>query len=223
MAPDLFQEMKMPAYWTSQKHLPNDGGHLNTGRRLVVVVPDQDLDAVSFSRAIRSLAVPGFLDVLLVTIVHNEENELASRRRLATMATLVRDFDYEVETQVVWSRSWTGALRDLARADDVVLCPPEMNVRKGLRDHELLGEAINRQLGLTVRPMAGFFQKGRPGIKRFLLMIGYWAVILGILAGFFALESDVTKVATGWVSQIFLILLMAAEIGTIYLWTVISG
>jgi len=213
----------MPVYWTSEKQLPNDGGHRNSGRRLVVLVPDQDLDAINFCRAIRSLAVPGFLDVYLVTVVHNEESELASRRRLATMATLVRDFDYQVETQVVWNRSWIGALRDLTRSDDVLLYPPEMTVRKGLRSLEPLGDAINRQLGLTARPMPGFYQKSRPEIKRFLQMIGYWVVILGILAGFFVLESDVTTVDTGWIAKLLLILLMVAEVGTIYLWTVLTG
>jgi len=213
----------MPVYRNSVKYLPNEGGRHNGGRRMVVLVPDQDLDAVNFGRAIHSLAVSRFMDVLLVTAVHNRESELASRRRLATIRALVRDFDYEVETQVVWNRSWIGALRDLTRPDDVLLYPPEMNVRKGLRSQEPLGDAIQRQLNLTARPMPGFYQKSRPDVKHFLVMIGYWVVILGILAGFFVLESDVTTVATGWISQMLLILLMVVEIGTIYLWTVLTG
>ena len=44
--------------WTEEKYLPNDGGRRNAGSRLLVVVPDQDLDVVSFSRAVRKLANP---------------------------------------------------------------------------------------------------------------------------------------------------------------------
>jgi hypothetical protein len=213
----------MPAILAGQKFLPNDGGRTSTARRLVVVVPNQDLDAVSFSRAIRSLADSHLMDVLLVTVVHNEEDELAARRCLATVSTLMRDFVYDIEAHVVWSRSWIAALEKLSHPSDLVLCPPELNIRTGLRKHEPLSAVISRRLGLAVRPMPGFYKEERVRITRFLLKLGYWVVILGILGGFFVLESDVTTVSTGWVSQVLLIILMAAEIGTIYLWTMITG
>ena len=89
-----------------EKNLPNDGGRTSNGPRLVVIVPDQDLDVVSFSRTIHVLASPGVTDVLLMTVVHNFDSEMASRRRLATIGTLVRDFGYEVEAIAYWGRSW---------------------------------------------------------------------------------------------------------------------
>ena len=98
-----------------------------------------------------------------------------------------------------------------------------MSIRKGLRGQELLGDAIQRQLKLTARPMPGFYQKSRLDVKHFLMMAAYWTVILGILAVFFALESNVSQVDTGWISKLLLILLMAAEVGTIYLWTALTG
>ena len=95
----------MTAYPTSRKLLPNDGGR-RSAHRLVVLVPNQDVDAIRFSRAIRSISVPETTDVLLVTAVNSVEAELAARRRLATIASQVRDIDFKVEVRIVWNGSW---------------------------------------------------------------------------------------------------------------------
>jgi hypothetical protein len=56
-----------------------------------------------------------------------------------------------------------------------------------------------------------------------VLKIGYWAVILAIVAGFFVLESDASQVAQGWVGQVIVVVLMIFELGALYLWTSITG
>lgn len=212
----------MTAYLTSHKLLPNDGGR-HTAQRLVVLVPDQDVDAVRFSRAIRSVAAPQTADVLLFSAVNSVETELAARRRLTTIASQVRDFDFNVEVHVAWNGSWIKAVGEIAGEDDCVVCPPEMTVRTGLRKREALDAAITRRLGLATLPLPGFFHNGRPGFTQALLQIGYWAVIFAIVAGFFVLESDASLSAQGWMGQVVVIVLMVFELGAIYLWTAISG
>jgi hypothetical protein len=189
----------------------------------VVLVPDQDVDAIRFSRAIRSAAVPETADVLLVTAVNNVEAELASRRRLATIASQVRDTDFKVEVRIVWNGSWIAAVREVAGEGDRIACPPEMTVRAGLHKRQPLGAAIARRLDLPVIPLPGFFQTSRPALTQVLVRIGYWAVIVAIVAGFFVLESDASQAAQGWIGQVVVIVLMIFELGAIYLWTAITG
>ena len=212
----------MTAYPTSRKLLPNDGGR-RSAHRLVVLVPNQDVDVIRFSRAIRSVAVPEISDVLLVTAVKSVEAELASRRRLTTIASQVRDFDFKVEVRIVWNGSWIAATREVVAEGDHIACPPEMTVRAGLRKRQPLDAAIARRLNLPVVPLPGFFQNGRPGLTHALLQIGYWAVIAAIVAGFFVLESDASQAALGWIGQVIVIVLMVFELGAIYLWTAITG
>ncbi len=212
----------MTVYLTSHKLLPNDGGR-RAGHRLVVLVPDQDVDAVRFGRAIRNTARSETTDVLLVSAVNSVESELAARRRQATIASQIRDFDFHVEVHVIWNGSWIEITRQLAVASDCVVCPPEMTVRAGLRKREALDAAIARRLNLAVIPLPGFFKNNRPAFIQALLRIGYWAVILAIVAGFFVLESDASQAAPGWVGQVFVVLLMIFELGAIYLWTAITG
>jgi hypothetical protein len=212
----------MIAYPISRKLLPNDGGR-QSAHRLVVLVPDQDVDAIRFSRAIRSAAVPEIADVLLVTAVNSVESELAARRRLATIASQVRDFDFKVEVRIAWNGSWITAAREVTTAGDQIACPPEMTVRAGLRKRQPLDAAIASRLGLPVIPLPGFFQNSRPGFTQVLQQIGYWAVILAIVAGFFVLESDASQAAQGWIGQALVVVLMIFELGVIYLWTAITG
>ncbi len=211
----------MIALPTSKKLLPNDGGR-RTASRLVVLVPDQDMDEVRFSRAIRSTLQPETTHVVLVTAVYSLESELAARRRLATISSQVSDFNLYVEVRIVWNGSWVAAARQVAEAGDRFVCPPEMTVRRGLRQREPLDAAIAR-LGLVVVPLPGFFKNSHPGITQALLQIGYWAVILAIVGGFFVLESGTSQVAPGWIGQVIVAVLMIFELGAIYLWTAITG
>jgi len=212
----------MIALPTFKKLLPNDGGRL-AAHRLVVLVPDQDVDEVRFSRAIRSIMRSETTHVVLVTAVNNVESELAARRRLATISSQVSDFYVYVEVRIVWNRSWIAAARQVASQGDLVACPPEMSVRAGLRKREPLDEAITRRLGLKVTPLAGFFDNSRTSITHSLRQIGYWVVILAIVTVFFVLESDAIQSSQGWIGQVTVVVLMLFELGALFLWTAITG
>ncbi len=205
---------------TSHQLLPNDGRH---AQRLVVLVPDQDVDEVHFSRAIRGVMLPETTHVVLVTAVNSVESELAARRRLAIISSQVSDFYVYVEARIVWHRTWIAAARETAGEGDQIACPPELTSRVGLRKREPLDETIARRLGLKVIPLPGFFTKSRTPLTQALLQVGYWAVILAIVAGFFVLESGTSQAAPGLVGQVIVVLLMIFELGAIYLWTAITG
>lgn len=205
-----------------QPYTPTDGGRQNP-QRLVVLVPDPNVDAVKFAWAIRRLAGPGSLDVLLVSIVNDVESELAARRSLVTICSLVNEMKYGVDFQVLWDRSWIHAAGSLAAPGDLFICPPEVSVRAGLRKQEPLDAAIARRLNLPTQALPNFFTHPGPSMPHFVMRIVYWLVIAAIIGGFFILESDASQAASGFIGQTFVIILMAFELGAIYLWTTITG
>ncbi len=93
----------------------------------------------------------------------------------------------------------------------------------GLNQRLPLAEAVATRLGLPVRPLPGFFSDDRPHLSHALRRIGYWAVILGIVASFFVLESDAIRSSQGWIGQVSVVVLMFFELGALYLWTAITG
>lgn len=205
-----------------QSYLPNDGGR-QSPQRLVVLVPNPDVDEIKFSWAIRRLANPANLDVLLVSIVDDVESELAARRSLVTICSMVNEFKYNVDFRVVWDRSWIHAARDLAAPGDLFICPPEVTIRTGFRKREPLDAAIARSLNVPTQPIANFFNNTGQGISTLLKKILYWVVIAAILGGFFILESDVGQTVSGFPGQTIIVILMAFELGAIYLWSSITG
>jgi hypothetical protein len=205
-----------------QPYLPNDGGR-QSPQRLVVLVPNPDVDEVKFSWAIRRLANPGNLDVLLVSIVNDVEGELAARRSLVTICSMINEFKYNVDFRVVWDRSWIHAARSLAGSGDLFICPPEVTIRVGFRKREPLDAAIARSLNVPTQLLAHFFSNTGQGISLLLKRILYWVVIAAILGGFFILESDAGQVVSGFLGQTIVVILMVFEMGAIYLWTSITG
>lgn len=205
-----------------QPFMQNDGGRQNP-QRLVVLVPDQNVDEIKFSWAIRRLAGPGNLDVLLVSIVSDIEGELAARRNLVTICSLVNEFRYNVDFRVIWDRSWIHAARGLSGPGDLFICPPEVTIRTGFRKYDPLDAAIAHTLNVPTQPLANFFTNTRRSISNIFKQILYWVMIAAILGGFFILESDASQAASGFLGQTIVVILMAFELGAIYLWSSITG
>jgi hypothetical protein len=205
----------------TQLYQPDDGGRQKP-KRLVFLMPGVDVDEVKFSWAVRKLAAPGNLDVLLLSVVHDVENELAARRNLVTICALVDEYKYHVEFKVVWNRSWIKAVKTVAAPGDLFICPPEVTVRTGLRKREPLDAAIASRLNVPTQPLPNFFSDPR-GIPNFFNQALFWTVVVAIIAGFFVLESNASQVATGTVGHILIILLMVFEFGVIYAWMALTG
>ena len=205
-----------------QPFMQNDGGR-QSPQRLVVLVPDQNVDEIKFSWAIRRLAGPGNLDVLLVSIVSDIEGELAARRNLVTICSLVNEFRYNVDFLVIWDRSWIHATRGLSGPGYLFICPPEVTIRTGFRKYDPLDAAIAHTLNVPTQPLANFFTNTRRSISNVFKQILYWVMIAAILGGFFILESDASQAASGFLGQTIVIILMAFELGAIYLWSSITG
>ena len=205
-----------------QPFMQNDGGR-QSPQRLVVLVPDQNVDEIKFSWAIRRLAGPGNLDVLLVSIVSDIEGELAARRNLVTICSLVNEFRYNVDFRVIWDRSWIHATRGLSGPGDLFICPPEVTIRTGFRKYDPLDAAIAHTLNVPTQPLANFFTNTRRSISNVFKQILYWVMIAAILGGFFILESDASQAASGFLGQTIVVILMAFELGAIYLWSSITG
>ncbi|HEX7599439.1 MAG TPA: hypothetical protein VF518_14580, partial [Polyangia bacterium] len=135
----------------------------------------------------------------------------------------VNEMKYAVDFRVVWDRSWVHAAAELAAPGDLFICPPEVSIRTGFRKSEPLDAVLARKLNVATQPLAHFFTHPGPAIPQFLMRILYWAVILAILGGFFILESDASQAASGFLGQSLVVILMAFELGAIYLWTTITG
>jgi hypothetical protein len=194
-----------------------------TVQRLIVIVPNEDVDEAILGRQIWLLASNYRLDVLLLSVVKSVEESMSAARRLTTLAAMIRDAYYKVEKQVVFEHSWQKGIRPYWRQTDMILCPLESEVKNGFGKQIRLCELLSRDLKAPVYTFSGLYSAGKSTIPIWLSKIPYWAGFILILCLFFIFEVNVDELSKGLVGQILLMMVVMFEIGLIYVWTLIAG
>jgi hypothetical protein len=191
--------------------------------RLVVILPNQDVDEVKLSRALRNMAIQQGARMLLITLVKNEDEEMKARRTLATLSSLIREARVKVEHQAVWSRGWREATKSIVQPGDMFVCPAEITVWKWPFDREFLGEVLQRTYTTPVLLLHGFFHDMHRNWIPIFKVISFWLIAFIIIASFFKLEFEVNLIIHGGIAQIFTILLVVVEAGALWFWSSIAG
>jgi hypothetical protein len=192
-------------------------------RRLVVVIPDQVTELVQFSRAVRNLALPGQKTVVLVMLVNQPDEELAGQRQLATLSSLVNDARIKVQTVIAWGKSWEKSLRKMMLTGDLIVCPAETTLARGLRKRETLSKALSRSLAVPVYILRGFFPDSRSNGRVTWKRLPFWLMIIATFAGFFEFEAVSNLIDKGWPGQVLTIFLVLMEFGIIYVLASLVG
>lgn len=187
-------------------------------RRLVVLVPDLDLDESALSRRVWNLAAPNKLAVLYLGLSRSAPEEPHARRRLATVAALTRDDWVQVSTTLAVEEEWAGALRLLLRSGDLIVCHSEQTARtwRGARP---LGNALCEILQTPVYLLQGFYagdpaQPAHP-TARFM----FWGGSVVILAAAFWMQVQISALPKNWSESALMVLSVVAECGLIGLWS----
>lgn len=191
--------------------------------RLVILLPDEDVNEAQLSRYIWSLASPGKLSVLLVTLVDEPGDEYPAQRRMVRIGGIAQDARVKAGAKVVFGRSWSKALAHFLQPDDLLICPAEKSVKTGLTGYQPLSLALSSALNRPVYLMKDFYAENRIGWPHWTRQIPFWIGCLLVLAVFSALEIDIDHLGAGWAGQVIFIGLVTAEIGCLYLLNILSG
>jgi hypothetical protein len=186
-------------------------------KRLVIVVPDEDVDEGRLSRYLWSQASPGKLSILLVTLVDEPGNEYAAQRRLAQVSGITQDIWIKVEKCVVFGHSWSKALRPILGPTDELICPVEKSTSYRLFGKQPLIQILQSDLRREVLPLSGFYTDHTPHLPDWFRQVPFWIGCLLTLGIFSVLEFDVNHMASGWVGQVVFIGLVMIEIGFLYM------
>jgi hypothetical protein len=210
-------QRKQPASVVMSLLMP-EGVSLPPARRLVVLVPDLDLDETALSRRIWNLAAPNKLAVLYLGLSHSTPEEPHARRRLATIAALTRDDWVNVNTALAVQEDWASALRPLLRSGDLIICHSEQTTRSW-RGARPLGNALCQALQVPVHLLEGFYagdpaQPAHP-TARFV----FWGGSVVILASAFWLQVQISALPKNWAESALMVLSVVAECGLIGLWS----
>jgi hypothetical protein len=180
-------------------------------KRLVVLVPNVDMDDIQIARQVWEMASSARLAVILLSICADDSDELQLERKLTTLAALIRDPHVKVETHIEYSQNWRRGVKSILDDGDVILCHAEQNV--GLRHKPLV--SVLDVLPVPVWTLSGFYPSNVISHPRWLAELVFWLGAVAIVAGFFYLQIQINILPTGWVKSVVLALSVLAEFGSI--------
>lgn len=211
----LAQSAQKAVFRTSNGNMGNN--------RLIVLIPPQITDEAEISKYILNLAQTRNADVFLVMLVSSYEDEAIGYLRISTITAFLLGFHFNVESKILWGRSWYKAIRQFVHLGDMVVCPKEVNTPRGIFFRESLSDQLIRNLTAPVQTFSGFTYHTQSSPWDIARKFVFWLGIISILVGFFWIDSSIDLSITGWVSNIVLIILVIVEVVAIYFWNSILG
>ncbi len=204
---------------------PEAAPSVHTGRsltpeveRLIVLVPDQDVDEAQFAQKIWAMVSGKQIAVLFVTLLANGTYESQARRRLTTLAALSADRCCHLETRVVYGSDWVTALSPIYQEGDLIVCHEGQLDGVVNGERKQLSEALTKGFIAPVFILNGLYERINPRKPTTFYQVGYWLALGLVLAVFFGLEIGIDRISTGWVNHTLSMLAFLFEVIMIWVW-----
>jgi hypothetical protein len=187
-------------------------------KRLIVLVPQSEVDEMVLARHVWTMALSGHSQVLYVALVHDADDEARARRSLALLASITRDDRLRVATHLAFQSRWLKALRPLYQPGDAIVCPAEQTVKRFGRSALPLSEQLAAALGTPVHVLEGVSVE-RPPARREVWPLIREFVPFAIVAAFLEFQMwATTQLVRGAAGNVVLALSVVVEFGLIWLW-----
>lgn len=191
---------------------------LEPARRLIVLVPDMELDYISAMGRIWEVANVQQASVLLISLYKDTKQEPSLRRSLIIMAAMVQASHVLAEVKIEMETNWVDIVKRNLQPGDTIICFAEQ--RAGIL-HKPLSQILQSNLKIPVYVLSGLYQP-KPKLK-LLSQVMAWSGFLGIMIGFFILQINIVHVSKGGMQSILLILSIIPEFWLIWVWNNLFG
>lgn len=197
--------------------LLQDGQPLPAFHRLVILVPNADLDEIRLARRIRSMMVLHKADILLLSLVTREGKESLERRRLTNLAAVLRDPLYTVTSKTISSNHWGREIKENLLPGDLLVCLGEQYAPSWGFRSQPLGEALVGRLPYPVYVLHYTDIKEVPRQSLSHRLVG-WSVSIVVILLFLGFDARIVQGAGGWISTLLLGMSLLVEVGILWSW-----
>jgi len=182
--------------------------------RLIVLFPASEPDAHELEHRIWEIARSLHLNVLLLSLTNDFYEEAQLRRKLITMAAVIKDPNVSTDILIEHGNDWVGQVRKIWQAGDVVACYAGQKV--GLL-RKPLDQVLSSSLEATVYILSDYRPIKNPK-RRFLSQLFFWLGSLAIVGGFFWVEVKIVQLPQDWTHTSLLYLGTFLEFGLLWVW-----
>jgi hypothetical protein len=196
--------------------IPADGA-LPLGRRLVVLVPDRDVDEASLATRIWSMAAPRHMQVLFLGTLRHDQERYRARRRLALISAITRDRATHVESQLMLSADSLAAALAVYQPGDIFVCHSEQLVSSWKSKPIPLAQKLLSAVNAPIYVLSGFYPNlGNEG-PNWMKTLTWVPPIVLVIAGF-AVQARLAQATTGSLQTAVLSLSVIAEFILVAAW-----
>ena len=130
-------------------------------KRLVVLVPGDELNETHFAHQVWELAQIHRSNVLFFTVARNDDELMNAQHRMTHLAAATHDFRTHVSTQVDYQVSWTRALKRVLRPEDLVVCQADQVIPNQIFWRKPLFKLLTQHFSVPVYTLPGN-RNGKP-------------------------------------------------------------
>ena len=183
-------------------------------RRLIVLIPASETPHPSLSHRIWEIARSLQLNVLLFSLSNDFSEEAQIRRKLITLASIIKDTDISTEIMIEHGNDWVGQVRKVWQEGDVLACYAGQKV--GLM-RKPLDQVLKSNLNAPIYFLAENEPIQNPNSTSISQAMA-WAGSLSILGGFFWLEVKIVQLPQDWAHTALLYFSIAMEFALVWAW-----
>ncbi len=191
-------------------------------RRLLVLIPDCEVDERALARTLWSLAERRQLNVLLVGTVGQRDSSYA-HRRLINLATQIRDGRLRVDMVLRPRPSWLEAITELRRPGDLIICHAQQKVSLNGWQRQPLAQVLSTYQPSPIYVLNDFY--ARLPIERPLFWgrLVSWLVPLLMITGFTLFQLWLSQQTVSWFYFLGMGLSLFLEVIAIAAWEGVFG
>jgi hypothetical protein len=208
----------LPGYYEEKSHdtagdylIAPDRPPLEPTRRLVVLIPEGDVDEGMLARKVARLAAAAALQLLFLGLSPDHESLPYLRRRLARLATLTAQGQGRASSNVIIGENWYQAANEVLRAGDLLVCFARHQVSFRIFGRRRLGELLSTSLSVPVLLLDGLHVGPSPYQWKWIQESFAWFVSIVLMGAFAGIQMWIERVSVTPSSTILLCLSVLIE------------
>ncbi len=171
--------------------LPN--ATFSATRRLIVLMPDVNFNVAHLARRVVEITCLEDITIVFIANAAEKKDEYRVRRRLATLAALMRDECARVETHFTLDQNWARVLNILYQRGDVIVCQAEQIGRNGAS----LRHELEDMLKAPVYVISGLYPQNKQSEFHFTSFALKFLIPAIIFFGFLGIQIPIDRATSG--------------------------
>jgi hypothetical protein len=187
-------------------------------QRLVVLVPDAEVDEARLAAKLWTMASGPGLNIILLSLVRNTFREASVQRRLTTIAAITRDKRTHVEVRLGAGAHWESLIQSIWQTGDLLVCHAEQSKSVIGIGREPLAPVLASALKVPVYALAGFYPELPPELPESVGQVFAAAPLVAIVTAFFFVLAGIQRLTAGLVQTVLFCLSVIIVYGLIATW-----